>query len=89
MLRLSELNIEVFTVSQRRGQNAEKVMHIKVRLLDQAMILYNCVPFQMGTSLKGKICSQRKRILTPLKKLSRSTHITLKVLLFQDMLVLI
>ena len=40
--------------SQRRSQSAEKVMHIKGRLLDQAMILFNCVPFQMGTSLKGK-----------------------------------
>ena len=39
---------------QRRSQNAEKVTHIKGRLLDQAMILFNCVPFQMGPSLKGK-----------------------------------
>ena len=28
--------------------NAEKVTHIKGRLLDQAMILFNCVPFQNG-----------------------------------------
>ena len=35
-------------------QNPEKVTHIKGRLLNQAMILFNCVPFQMGTSLKGK-----------------------------------
>ena len=28
--------------------------HIKGRLLDQAVILFNCIPFQMGTSLKGK-----------------------------------
>ena len=40
--------------SQRRSQNAEKITHIKGRLLDQAMIFFNCVPFQMGTSLKGK-----------------------------------
>ena len=39
---------------QRRNKNAEKVTHIKGRLLDQAMILFSCVPFQMGTSLKGK-----------------------------------
>ena len=39
---------------QRCSLNAEKVMHIKGRLLDKAMILFNCVPFQMGTSLKGK-----------------------------------
>ena len=37
-----------------RSQNVEKVMHIKGRLLDQAMILFNCFPFQMGTSLTGK-----------------------------------
>ena len=35
-------------------QNAEKVMHIEGRLLDQEMILFNCIPFQIGTSLKGK-----------------------------------
>ena len=29
-------------------QNAEKVTHIKGRLLDQAVILFNCVPFQNG-----------------------------------------
>ena len=40
--------------TQQCSQNAEKVTHIKGRLLDQAMILSNCIPFQMGTSLKGK-----------------------------------
>ena len=40
--------------SQRRSQNAEKFMHIKGRLLDQAMILFNCIPLHMGSSLKGK-----------------------------------
>ena len=39
---------------QRHSQNAENVTHIKGRLLDQAVILSNWVPFQMGTSLKGK-----------------------------------
>ena len=32
--------------NQSRSQNAEKVTHIKGRLLDQATILFNCVPFQ-------------------------------------------
>ena len=41
-------------INQQRSQNAEKVMHIIERLLNQAIILFNCVPFQMGTSLKGK-----------------------------------
>ena len=40
--------------TQWRSQNAEKVKHIKGRLLDQAVILFNRVPFKMGTSLKGK-----------------------------------
>ena len=39
---------------QWRSQNAEKFTHIKGRLLEQAVILLNCVPFQMGTSLQGK-----------------------------------
>ena len=30
---------------QWRSKNAEKVKHIKGRLLDQAMILFKCVPF--------------------------------------------
>ena len=41
-------------INQWCSQNAENVMHIKGRLLDQAKILFNFVPFQMGTSLKGK-----------------------------------
>ena len=40
--------------NQWRSQNAEKIMHIKGRLLYQALILYNYVPFQIGTSLKEK-----------------------------------
>ena len=31
---------------QWHSKDAEKVMHIKRRLLDQAMILFNCAPFQ-------------------------------------------
>ena len=30
------------------SQKAEKVRHIKGRLLDQAVVLFNCVPFQSG-----------------------------------------
>ena len=33
---------------QWRSQNAEKVTHIKERLLDQEVVLFNCVPFQNG-----------------------------------------
>ena len=38
---------------QRCSQNAEKVTHFKGKL-DLATIHFNCVPFRMGTSLKGK-----------------------------------
>ena len=40
--------------SQWRSHNDEKVRHIKGELLDQAVILFNCVPLQSGTSLKGR-----------------------------------
>ena len=40
------LQIKVYC--QWRSQNAEKDTHTKGRLLDQAMILFNCVPFQNG-----------------------------------------
>ena len=38
--------------TQWRNQYAQKVTHIKGRLLDQAMILFNCVPFQNGNFSK-------------------------------------
>ena len=44
----------VLMLIQRRGRNADKVTHIKGRPLDQAMILFNCIPFQIGTSLIGQ-----------------------------------
>ena len=33
---------------QGRSQNAENVTHIKGRLLEQAVILFNCAPFRNG-----------------------------------------
>ena len=45
--RSSELKCQLCTI-QWRSQNAEKVTHIKRSLLDQAVILFNCVPFQNG-----------------------------------------
>ena len=39
---------------QWRSQNAEKVTHIKGRLLYQAVILYKYVPFQNGNFSEGK-----------------------------------
>ena len=41
-------------IEQRRSQNAEKVTHTNGGLLDQTTILFNYVPFQIGTSLTGK-----------------------------------
>ena len=35
-------------LNQCRSQNAEKVTDIKGRLLDQAVILFNCIPFYNG-----------------------------------------
>ena len=49
---------------QRCSQNVEKVTRIKGRLLDQAMILFNCISFQMVTSLKGKNLLQEGAILS-------------------------
>ena len=34
------------STTQWRSQNAEKATHIKGRLLEQAVILFNCIPFQ-------------------------------------------
>ena len=36
---------QVLDESHWHSQNAEKVTHIKMRLLDQAVIQFNCVPF--------------------------------------------
>ena len=37
-----------YTPVQWRSQNTEEVTHIKGRLLDQVVILFNCVPFHNG-----------------------------------------
>ena len=47
-----------FISFQWPSQNAEKVTHIKGRLLDQAVILMKWFPFQNGL-LKKRICFQR------------------------------
>ena len=45
-----------------RSQNDKNVTHIKGRLQDQANILFNCVPFQMETSLKGKTAPRGRAV---------------------------
>ena len=52
-------------INQWRSQNGEKVMHIKGRLLDHAVILFYCILFlKWELHLKERICSQRERILS-------------------------
>ena len=65
-------------------------MHIKERLLVQAMILFNSVPFQNEnfSLLKERFCSKRERILSIMSSslVRKITFITLsdlpKMLLF-------
>ena len=38
---------------QWRSQNAEEVTHIKGKLLDQAKILFNCIPLQKNLLPEG------------------------------------
>ena len=40
---------DAMTDLQWRSQNTETVTHIKVKLLDQEMVLFDCVHLQMGT----------------------------------------
>ena len=55
---------------QWRSQNAEKVTHIKGRLLDQAVILFNCVPFQKGNFSQRKEFAPRGSEFFPLRAVS-------------------
>ena len=43
---LSKIDKTKLNTGQWRRQNAEKVTHIKMILLDQAVVLFNYVPFQ-------------------------------------------
>ena len=45
---------ELFNSVQGRGENADIFTQIIGKLLEQAVLLVNCVPFEMRTSLKGK-----------------------------------
>ena len=48
-LHISAGCINIFmAVQQLRNQSAEKVTHVKERLLDQAVLLFNCIPFLLG-----------------------------------------
>ena len=52
---------------QLRSQNAEKATHIKGRLLDQAVILFNCVPPQNGNFSLRKEFAPRGSKFFPLR----------------------
>ena len=56
-----------FCASQWRSQNAGKVTHIKGRLLDQAVIIFNCVPFQNVNFSKKKEFAPRGNEFFPLR----------------------
>ena len=50
--------------TQWRSQSAEIVAHIKVRLLGQAVVRLNCVPFQNGNfSLRKEFAPSGSEIL--------------------------
>ena len=49
------------------SQNAENVTHIKRRLLDQAVILFNCVAFQNGNFSERKEFAPRGNKFFPLR----------------------
>ena len=50
-----------------RSQNTEQVSHIKGRLLGQAVILINCVPFQIENFSNRKEFAHRGSKFFPLK----------------------
>ena len=72
MYSLQQINIKVgfvliILLVQWRSQNAEKVTHIKGRLLYQAMILYSYIPFQNGNFSERKEFAPRGSEFFPLR----------------------
>ena len=45
-ITLHALFVSIVTIKKWRSQKAEKVTHIKGRILGQGMLIFNCVPFQ-------------------------------------------
>ena len=54
-------------LQQWHSHNAEKLTHIKGRLLAPSMILFNCVPFQNGNFSQTKEFAPRGSELFPLR----------------------
>ena len=66
--------------NQWRSQNVKKVKHTKGRLLEQAVILFHCVPFHMGSSLKGKKLLPEEEEFFPLRAVPYGMEITFATL---------
>ena len=62
-----EIEIAASHMVFMKDQNAEKVTHIKGRLLDQAVILSYCVPFQKGNFSLRKEFTPRESEFIPLR----------------------
>ena len=67
----SELNYHMeeplFHIGQWRNQNAEKVTHTKGRLLDQTVVLFNCVLFPNKNLSERKEFASRGSEFFPLR----------------------
>ena len=61
-------SLEIQEHCQWYSQNAEKVTHIKRTLLDQEVILFNCVPFQNGNFSLRKELAPRGSQFFPLRE---------------------
>ena len=59
-----------YSSRQWRRQNAAKVTHVKGRLLDQAVMLFNCVPFRNGNFSERKEFASRGSEFFPLRAIS-------------------
>ena len=67
MYRLPCAFVTAFITRQQRSQKAENDTHIKGRLLDQAVILINCVSFQNGNFSLRKEFTRRGSEFFPLR----------------------
>ena len=65
---------------QWRRQNAAKVTHVKGRLLDQAVILFNCVPFYNGNVSERKKFAARGSEFFTLRAVPYGMEITFTTL---------
>ena len=67
------LNIAIslnIVIAQGRSQSAEKIKYIKGRLLDQVVIIFNCVPFRNGNFSQTKAFAPRGSEFFPLRAVS-------------------